>query len=96
MFFSKPYLKTKDIFFKNSSPKELWIKVFYADHEPIETYLHINPVSPDTDFDPESIRYNFWPEYHGAVKKIRFTIWETFPGTKYDDTCISEIKILVG
>jgi len=36
----------------------------------------------------------FWQEYDvstGSIKTIRFTIDEVYPGTKYDDTCISEI-----
>jgi hypothetical protein len=28
------------------------------------------------------------------VKKIRLSILEVFPGTKYDDTCISEVYFL--
>jgi hypothetical protein len=76
-------LATSDALFRaNNRIKKIDLSVNGAD--PVTVQL------PD-QMDPFSIKL---PESKDVVRTIRLTIREVYPGTKYQDTCISRIRLL--
>ncbi|NPV02995.1 MAG: hypothetical protein HPY53_16600 [Brevinematales bacterium] len=86
------YLKNPDTYKKNSFPATFKIELFYEDADEPNSYHGFLEITGDFQDD----MYNgvqllkvfddtMYPE------KIRMTIETVYPGTKYDDTCISEL-----
>jgi hypothetical protein len=86
------YLKSPDTYKKNSIPLRIEISLFY-DHSDKPDVIYADLKSID----------NFYNDMYNGVQllnmfdetihpyKIRLTILKVLPGTKYQDTCISEL-----
>lgn len=93
------YLKNESVYNKNSSPKKLKVTFIGTEGEKYEnTYTLDGMEYPSWEIKSmedklDSCNWIYLPDpYPGrTVKSIRFTIMDVYPGTKWDDTCISEI-----
>lgn len=74
------FSKSEDLYYKNNRVKKLRLD-FDSGHS-IYSFL-------DNSLSPQTITFN------DAIfsSSVKFTILEVYPGTKYHDTCISEISI---
>jgi len=84
------YAKSKDIYFANNRIQELTIAVNHGAPQTVtlpDEYISFSPYSKKgyelVDLEP----------YTGPAKTITLTIKKVFPGSRYKDTCISEILL---
>lgn len=73
------YTKSLDTYQRNSRVKRIGIEVddvYIGDYELEDGVMDLQPIHLD---------------YSKALARVRFIIKEVYPGTKYTDTCISEI-----
>lgn len=100
------YHKSAETYEQNNRVKTIKMEIFRSEDEVATNYLEFqdNPyklVSFD-NFPREIYYYDFFDDTINekdnpkSRKKIRFTIEDIYPGTKYDDTCISEIIFFNG
>jgi len=89
------YTKTQETYYKNSRIKKLKIELFQEDGRIIQQIKDL----PDRDYRTLN-KSAFWSfvdklDYDSSAAlhttKIRLTIMEVYPGTDYQDTCISEV-----
>ncbi|URA11012.1 NADase-type glycan-binding domain-containing protein [Thermospira aquatica] len=79
------YTKSKETYFNNARPSKLEMIFWGAKEKGVITVKII---------ELEDVMESQWIEvgYIEEIKAIAFTILSTYPGTRYDDTCISEIE----
>jgi hypothetical protein len=95
------YMKSEETYFNNNRPKSIKIEYLRSDYESDEysweeQVIDLNDVPfvkgeelnllSHVVFDLGDIGFK--------IKKIRITILDVYKGTKYNDTCISEIYVL--
>ncbi len=88
------YTKNHDTYYKNSRVKQLKVELSLRDGRVIEQVKEL----PDREYRMlnKSTCWTFidkieFPEEACTLAKIRLTILEVYPGTDYQDTCISEL-----
>ncbi len=107
LYITNGYQKTSDIYFSNSRPKKLKLEldiISYNKKILTEKIIELSDIPKDWFMPFYSIDrknnihnnqallispYDF--DYEYSIKSVKITILEVYPGTKYEDTCISEI-----
>ena len=100
------FCKSQDLFVKNNRVKTCRIEIYDTPrvHGQYKTFIRADPVKiydsvlelADTS---ETQEFEFFIKlredniYAGAIVLMQLTILDVYPGTDYDDTCISEIKV---
>ena len=100
------FCKGQDLFVKNNRVKTCRIEIYDTPevYGQYETFIRADPVKiydsvlelADTS---ETQEFEFFIKlredniYAGAIVLMQLTILDVYPGTDYDDTCISEIKV---
>lgn len=84
------YQKNDSIYFKNNRPREITLSVYAADR----TLLGEYPVTLDDYQGCQCVYFDEWLPLSGAVC-VRLTLNGVYGGSKYTDTCVSEMDILV-
>jgi len=94
------YQKSETTYTQNNRIKVLKMEIKQSGKDWIDSYsgkreFQDEPYTPAyfENLMRHSEYFDFFDSYgyEDAIEKIRFTIEEVYPGTKYDDTCISEI-----
>jgi len=97
------YWKNKDTYYQNNRIKKLKVEIKYPgkDWEDIEDWQdeYEDNFSEEPVYFENMFHHTPYVDFcyslnkNLPVEKVRFTILELYPGTKYDDTCISEIML---
>ena len=98
------YAKNEAVYQANNRIKKLKVEAEMVDHQDtqktrMETYeVELKdqpyvPINKDNIFGLASLVADFGEGFQ-KIRKLRFTILDTYPGEKYNDTCISELFLV--
>jgi hypothetical protein len=94
------YTKSDDLYKTNNRIKKIKLDIESVEAEPKSETIELKQKQfNDLNKNSRAPFINWLADYgdgFGSVKKVRLTILEVFPGTKYDDSCISELYLLGG
>jgi len=82
------YAKNKDIFYKNNRPKKIKITLFSRFNSKKYVTIHTLKDIMDTQY----IEFN----KKSFISNIEIEILSVYKGSKYDDTCISDVIVFTG
>lgn len=102
--FLNGYQKSEKTYTENNRVKKIRIEAWFSDGKRQVYEGSEDTTFPDREYQPVFFENMFYTAdlidffgisdvagSNGHIQKIRFTILEVYPGTKYNDTCISEI-----
>ncbi|QMV42781.1 NADase-type glycan-binding domain-containing protein [Cohnella cholangitidis] len=96
------YMKSKETYGNNARAKEILVEslIRYSANEDYQ-WVSDTKYLEDKPYDAKAVAdgnlYSLSDQlayYEGEVKTIKLTIRDTYPGTKYEDTCLSELLLL--